>query len=415
MAMADFILANIEPILADWEVFARGIQAGATMDPAALRDDAEMILRTTARDMRTAQSEAQRAEKSRGGASPSENSAQVNAASTLHAMSRVDSGFALMDVVAEYRALRAGVIRLWRKGAPHPGPAGLDELTRFNESIDQSLVRAVRSYGQRIDQSRQLFLAILGHDLRNPLNAVKMSAQVLSRPGECRPEVSMFPAGILASAAAMEGLIGDLLDFAAAGLGGKLPIEPAAMDLAALCREVVAEMRAGYPDRALRFASHGDLTGKWDAGRLRQVVSNLLANALQHGAPDRPVKLSVRTKGPDVLLSVANAGMPIPPAALATMFEPLVRGSGADRTSPRRPGSIGLGLYIARAVVLAHGGEIDVHSSKPAGTTFTVHLPPAASNSSGVPPAPAVGKSKKPAAKGGRRGRRGDKAGGVTR
>ena len=375
MRLADFILANIESILAEWESFARGVWPGAKTDPLALRDHAEDILRATASDMKSVQTATQQSDKSKGEGHAGADSVRVNGASDVHAVGRVSSGFNLLAVVAEYRALRASVIRLWRESAPAPDVRDLDDLTRFNESIDQSLTKAVGSYTQRVDRSRQMFLAILGHDLRNPLNSMMMSATALSRSGQLDAESSDIAAQISASAAAMARMISDLLDFTGAGLGAGMPVSPAAMDLKSVCQQVVDEMRAAYPARTLRFKPHGDLTGRWDAHRLRQLVSNLLGNAVQHGASDGPVDLSVSAEGADVVLAVHNGGRPIPPGALPTIFDPLVRGISPELQKQRRPGSIGLGLYIARAVVTAHGGAIDVKSSEEAGTVFTVRLP----------------------------------------
>ena len=375
MRLADFILGNIEPILSEWEVFARSIQAGATMDKLALRDHAEQILRATALDMTSAQTAAQKSSKSKGTQDTGPAGAQLNGASDEHAVGRVESGFDLIAVVAEYRALRASVIRLWRHSAPSFHSNDLEDLTRFNESIDQSLAKAVRSFTRRIDRSRQMFLAILGHDLRNPLHALMMSAQVLSRSGRQDAESLEMAAQISTSASAMAKMINDLLDFTGAGLGSAMPVTPAPMDLEHVCREVIDEMRSAYPQRTLRFDARGDLHGQWDRARLRQVVSNLLGNAIQHGALDGPVDLTANGEAPDVTISVHNGGAPIPADALATIFDPLVRGSSPELQRQRRPGSIGLGLYIARAVVTAHGGSIDVISSASAGTVFTVRLP----------------------------------------
>jgi signal transduction histidine kinase len=140
-------------------------------------------------------------------------------------------------------------------------------------------------------------------------------------------------------------------------------------------------MRAAYPGRILRCHTplRDDLAGEWDRARLRQVVSNLLGNAIQHGADDGPVELSVTADGDEVVLSVHNGGEPIPAELLPTIFDPLVRAQvsagAAALQKQRRPGSIGLGLYIARAVVNAHGGSIDVTSSRQGGTVFTARLP----------------------------------------
>jgi signal transduction histidine kinase len=379
MRLADFILANIEPILAEWEAFARSIWPVEESDPRDLRDHAADILRATAWDMKSAQTAAQRSRKSRGSGGGGAGSARVDGASDVHAVGRVNSGFDLLAVVAEYRALRASVIRLWRASAPTPHLLDLDDLTRFNESIDQSLTEAVRSYTERVDRSRRMFLAILGHDLRNPLNSITMSAELLARDIGLNPDASEMTSNIAAAAGVMDRMIVDLLVFTGAGLGAAIPLSPAAMDLGELCREVVNETRSAHPDREVRVEMRGNLAGEWDAARLRQVVSNLLGNAVQHGPETGPVELSVRDEGPPgVLLSVRNGGPPIPADFLPTIFEPLVRGGGASSPElrrQRRPGSIGLGLYIARAVVTAHGGTIDVTSSADAGTVFTVRLP----------------------------------------
>lgn len=374
MRLADFILGNMEPILVEWEAFARTVWPGAETDPRELRDHAADILRATAWDMKTAQSATQQSEKSRGEGDDGATSARVDGASDVHAIGRVRSGFDLMAVVAEYRALRASVIRLWRESGPTPDLRDLEDLTRFNESIDQSLTEAVRSYTQRVDRSRQMFLAILGHDLRNPLHSIMMSADALGAR-RADPVSAGLTTRIAASVNAMAGMINDLLDFTSTGLGAEMPLSPAAMDLKNLCLEVVEEMRAAHPTRTLRFQPHGDdLTGQWDAARLRQVVSNLLGNAFQHGGSG-PVDLTVSAEGAEMHVTIRNEGAPIPRDALATIFDPLVRGSTPESQQQRRPGSIGLGLYVAREVAAAHGGSIRVTSSVEAGTVFDVCLP----------------------------------------
>jgi signal transduction histidine kinase len=381
MRLAEFILTSMEPILAEWETFARGIwpagaEAGAAgPGPRELRDHAEDILRAVAADMATDQSAGEQSEKSMGADQGGGVSRRLNGASDVHAVGRVESGFGLLAVVAEYRALRAAVIRLWHGGTRAADPRDVNDLIRFNESIDQSLAKAVQSYTQRVDRSRQLFLAILGHDLRNPLNSIMMSADLLGHTRRGDADGSEAASRIASSAAAMGRMIGDLLDFTGAALGAEMPLARAPADVGGVCGEVVDEMRAAYPTRTVRFAPDGELSGEWDAARLRQLVSNLLGNAIQHGASDGPVDLSVAGEVDEVVIAVHNGGAPIPPDAVATIFDPLVRGSTPELQRQRRPGSIGLGLYIARAVATAHGGTIDVTSTAGAGTTLTVRLP----------------------------------------
>jgi signal transduction histidine kinase len=394
MRLADFILESTESILAEWEVFARRIWpagggGGAAPDPAALRDHARDILRATAWDMKSPQTAAQQSDKSRGERAAGAASGRVDGASDAHAVGRVRSGFDLMAVVAEYRALRASVIRLWRDSGPDPDLSDVDDLTRFNESIDQSLTESIRAYTHTVDRTRLMFLAILGHDLRNPLNTVSMSADVLGGDDDLDAAARRkAAAGISTAVTAMGDMVRDLLDFAASGLGETMPLTPAPTDLGAVCRDVVAEAAAAaaHAARPLRLDATGDLAGEWDAARLRQVVSNLIGNALQHGsgpvdvraAPDPTARSGGAgddSEGGAVVLAVRNGGPPIPPDDLSTIFDPLVRGTSAAARRQRRPGSIGLGLYIAREVATAHGGTIGVASTAEAGTVFTVRLP----------------------------------------
>ena len=159
----------------------------------------------------------------------------------------------------------------------------VDDITRFNESIDQSLARAVSSYTERLDQSRQMFLAILSHDLRNPLNCIRMAAQLVSRTKDDPDSVEALSM-IETNTEAMTRLIGDLIDYTLSGLGRTMPLSRGPVDLNELCREVVDGYRTTHPGRTLRFHSDGDVTGVWDAGRLRQIIVNLIGNAIQHGS-----------------------------------------------------------------------------------------------------------------------------------
>lgn len=376
MRLADFILENIEPILVEWEAFARSLGHGTRMTKLALRDDAEAMLLETARDMQTAQSPAQQASKSKGqGGAAGEASDQLDHASVRHGMDRVDSGFDIIEVVSEYRALRASVLRLWRESHPQLDINVIDDVTRFNESIDQSLAAAVGSYTNRIDQSRRMFLAILGHDLRNPLNCISMAAQLVSRTVTENPNAAKALSIIETNTDTLTRLISDLIDFASTGMGSAMPLTLGLVDLEKLCCNVFEEFCFAHPQRTLRFHPDGDLIGNWDAARLRQVVSNLMGNALQHGSTEGPVKLSVTSDRSTVVLSVHNEGPPIPPEMLAAVFDPLMRHAMLESTVQRVKGSIGLGLYIVREIVVAHGGTVEVVSTAQTGTTFTVRLP----------------------------------------
>jgi signal transduction histidine kinase len=180
---------------------------------------------------------------------------------------------------------------------------------------------------------------------------------------------------ISTNAQVMARMIGDLLDYTRTRLGAGMPVSPTSTDLSTLCRELYNEFRSAHPSRVIRFYSEGEQIGDWDADRLRQAISNLLGNAVQHGAENAPIDLKLTGDKSDVVIAVHNGGPPIPPGELPRIFEPLVRGSSAEHPKRNRPGSIGLGLYIAREVARSHGGRIDVTSSQDSGTAFTIHLP----------------------------------------
>jgi len=177
MGLAQFILDNIEPILTEWEAFAKSMPPGQEMNSAALRDDAERMLRFVAADMDATQSEGQRAVKGRGEQAAGSDESAANA----HGRLRLAQEFDLAQMVSEFRALRASVIRLW-SAQPGATPSALSsELIRFNEAIDQILAESVSRYRADMDRARELLLAVLGHDLRNPLSSIRMSAEILAR------------------------------------------------------------------------------------------------------------------------------------------------------------------------------------------------------------------------------------------
>jgi signal transduction histidine kinase len=385
MRLAEFIFANIEPVLMEWEAFARSLLPGQDMTVVALRDDAESILRSTAQDIQNSQSIHQQGSKSKGhGGAGGSASDRLDNASDLHGAGRAGSGFHITEVVAEYRALRASVLRLWRESLPEPTVDDIDDVTRFNESLDQSLARGVGSYSKRIDESRQMFLAILSHDLRNPLHTIRMAATAVSVKNE-DPATTAAMSMIKRNSDVMIQLIGDLIDFSSSGLGRSMPLNRGPVDLEVLCREVIESYRSTHPGHTLRMHSDGDVNGFWDPGRIRQIISNLIGNAIQHGATEGPIDLSVTSEGTPsagsglggstVVLRVHNAGAPIPPDLLPTIFEPLERYATRESAERRTPGSIGLGLHIVREIVAAKGGTVAVSSTAVEGTTFTVRIP----------------------------------------
>ncbi|MCK8497843.1 sensor histidine kinase [Myxococcus fulvus] len=225
------------------------------------------------------------------------------------------------------------------------------------------------------EEFREQFIGMLGHDLRNPLNALSMSAQQLKRKGNLDERQSALTERILTSAERMDRMIRQLLDFARSRLGGGVPVVASDCDVFDVARRTLEEMRASHPGRLLVLEVVGDGRGSWDLDRLEQAFSNLLANALKYSPGDSPVRMWGEADGQGVVLRVHNGGPPIPPDELPHVFAAWRRGSRAVQHESKAASGLGLGLYITRQILLAHGGEVTVESSSGNGTTFTVRLP----------------------------------------
>lgn len=344
------------------------------MDITALRDHADEMLMVIADDLATQQSPLEQAEKSKGRARPTNGSDST--AAEEHGEGRARSGFTVDQMVAEYRALRASVIRLWTREQGALEAADIEDLIRFNEAIDQSLAESVARFEQSVEEAKETFLAILGHDLRTPLGAIRTSAVFMLETGELEEPHRTLTERIAGSAQRSVAMVGDLLDFTRSRLGGGIPIERADTDLGKVVRDVVNESAAAHPERPIVVDTRVEQRGYWDAARLSQAFGNLIENAVQHGSAGTTVTVEVRGTEDDVTVAVNNHGTVIPPEELDGIFNPMfVRRAPRKATAPGPTGSLGLGLYIAEQIVTAHGGSIEVKSSAAAGTTFTVHLP----------------------------------------
>jgi signal transduction histidine kinase len=375
MRLAEFILANREPILAEWEAFARTCTpASGAMDITALRDHANEMLTAIAADLHTPQDVREQSEKSRGNAPDSH--ADDDTAAEEHGAGRAESGFSVDQMVAEYRALRASVIRLWTKEQGALAASDIDDLTRFNEAIDQSLAESVNRYTDDLDHSKEMFLAILGHDLRTPLGAIYTSANFLVETQDLQEPALTLTTRIARSASRTVGMVGDLLDFTRSRLGGGIPIVRAEATIGKVVHDVVDEIAAAHPGRTFDVETRGEQRGEWDCERISQALSNLVGNAVQHGSEGTTVTVHVEGTDDEVAISIHNRGTPIPQDRLNGIFNPMKsRDALAEPAAGGAQGSLGLGLYIAERIVHAHGGTIVVESSEAQGTTFTVRLP----------------------------------------
>ena len=369
MRLADFIIHDMEKILSEWEAFAATLlPAASSLSPSDLRDHAQQILEDIARDLGTSQSREEQAEKSKGRA-PKVKGAPETAAQT-HAVLRARDAFDINQLVSEYRALRASVLRLWMDRAPLDR-TGAEDMLRFNEANDQAIAESVGHFHQSVERYRNLLLGMLGHDMRNPLNSIIMTAQHLSRLN-AGDAISDAAGRLIRSGASMQALLDDLTDFNRTNLGLGLMIAAAEVDLASAAGHELEQFRASHPVRKFELTSSGDTRGRWDGSRVQQMLRNLVSNAVRYGSPALPVRVTLRGEPSQVCLEVSNTGH-IDPSEVGQLFDPLRRGA-AGRESHESGEGLGLGLFIVSEIARAHGGEVEA-SSVGELTTFIVRLP----------------------------------------
>jgi signal transduction histidine kinase len=294
--------------------------------------------------------------------------------SSFHEHSAGEDDLPFLELVASHAESALENVVLWRELSSFASELEgrvaerTADLTRANEELARNQVELAQAVA-----FREQVLGIVGHDLRNPLNAIRLSGGLALRRGDLSDETRRSLWRIDSAASRMVEMIGTLLDFAHSRLGRSLPISPEAMSLDDVVRNVVDELLAANPDRVIEVALDGSGRGRWDPARMSQVVSNLVGNALTHGAATEPVRVSVSSDDRSVVLEVSNRGPVIPANLMPVLFEPFRQGPTAPRRS--RLGGLGLGLYIANQIVLAHGGTITARSTAEEGTTFTVRLP----------------------------------------
>ena len=370
MRLAEFIEHDMESILREWEAFAcTQLPAASGMNPEALRDHAREILQAVAKDIVTPQSSEEQSRKSKGRALRMPGAPET--AAETHAFLRAQSGFDINQMAAEYRALRASVLHLW---AEVGDPAGTDyrDMVRFNEAIDQALAESVAFFSAKVTEERNLLLGMMGHDMRNPLHVIQMSASYLAQI-DVGDRVSATAARIVRSGTQLKTLLDDLIDFNRTNLGLGIHIAPTGVNLADLFADALEQLRVSHPGRQIELQVSGNASGSWDPHRLHQVLNNLVLNAIKYGAGDAPVNVIIAGTPGEVEFSVHNRGRMIERSAIPHIFDPLVRGEQAG-DKRENDGSLGLGLYIARQIAIAHGGNIAVRSDETA-TVFTVTLP----------------------------------------
>ncbi|CAN7367392.1 HAMP domain-containing sensor histidine kinase [Pseudoduganella sp. LjRoot289] len=373
MRLSSFITQNLEGILVEWEAFARTQGPSAThMSSLALRDHAKLILTTIAAEIETAQTPAQQKEKSRGMAPDGRG---PESAAATHGTLRQLSGFSLIQLTAEFRALRATVLRLWLPKVEAITETSTSDMVRFNEAIDQALAESIVTYSRRAAAARDTFLAILGHDLRSPLATVAMAGTYLASAPPDADKIREIGEKVQRGAASMTSMVNDLLEYARVQLDGEIPIVAKPMDLMEICQPALENARAVHPNCPFEFSATGDLRAPFDRHRMQQVLSNLLNNAAQYRDDSAAVKMTASGEADAVVVTVQNHGPLIPPEARQAIFDPMVRLAGDDGGNGRSLRSIGLGLFIAREITEGHGGTLEVQSDAGRGTVFTVRVP----------------------------------------
>jgi len=291
---------------------------------------------------------------------------------------------------------------VFRTGVPHTGrserthlatgPGGRLETTYFNYvyaplrdragAIEGTIITAfdvtevvLAEHAQRqLVEFQERFVAVLGHDLRNPLAALTTATGLLRQqlaPAGDGP-IGRTLARMSSSTSRMSRMVEQILDLTRCRVGGGMAVEPVAMDLGSTLAGVVDELRTAYPERSIKLAC-SSIHGTWDRDRLEQVFSNLVGNAIHHGSTDHPVTVTARHDEHTVIVEVHNAGEPIPMSLRTKLFDPFRRGDHDGR--PAASAGLGLGLYISREIVVAHGGDIEFQSTQAEGTTFRVSLP----------------------------------------
>jgi len=367
--LADFIDQHAETLLEHATTFAKSVKVGTPLDDAALRDHLPDILAAIVADLRTPQTRAQEIEKSEGRAvTPAD---RPRSAAGTHALHRAHSGYSISQLVSEYRAMRASVLRLWAD-VPDRMAASADEITRFNEAIDEAIAESVSHYTAEVERWRSIFLGVLGHDLRSPLSAILITSELIARMAVDAP-VATAAQRLIRSGERMGELLDKLLVYNRAEMGMGFEILRTDVDLVQACREELELLQASMPDTRIRFRSPASLRGKFDAERVREALANLVVNAQKYGTAGGEIRVELRDmEGTGAEVLVGNEGAPIPPETLALMFEPLRRGGVASGESERT--SLGLGLFIVDQIAKAHDGSIRAESENGT-TTFRLHLP----------------------------------------
>ncbi|NUP06530.1 MAG: sensor histidine kinase [Polyangiaceae bacterium] len=324
------------------------------------------------------------AELSSSSPTPSDGGRLANLATEEHAHERFEQRYTLESAIREWSLFRSAIIKAWYDGGLYPHPS---LVMRMHAAIDNGIRLAATTIhtaaqAELAESEEKLreqmafqdrFMAILGHDLRTPLNAVSMGVTFLLKHADLPEGHASLLRRAASSAARMARMINDVLDLARTRIGQKFPIEPVdATDLGTVCESVVDEFRAAKPERGIEVETTGTLVGNWDPDRLHQAIANLIGNAIDYSPPESIVKVCLAEDAGSAVISVTNQGPPIPAELLEHIFDPYRRQQQNGAMTSR---GLGLGMFIVKGIIDAHGGSVDIRSSDVEGTRVELRLP----------------------------------------
>lgn len=369
MTLSDFIRSAKAEIVAHAVEFAQTLPAlsNRAIDVGILSNHLPHVLTAIALDLEQPQTRQQSIAKSEGLAPQT---ADETAAQT-HGRLRAEVGLSVAQVVAEYRVLRAVVVRLWSETGRLGDATAMADLIRFNEAIDQAIAESVAFHVTEVERWRNTLLAVIGHDLRTPLGTVTVATEALVRLAGDGPLAAH--AGLLQRGGArLTALLDSLLEYNNVRLGNGMTLRPAEVDLDQAIKAEVELLKSALPEALIAYESCGPLTGCFDENRIREALANLVSNAAQYRVPGTPIDIRATSEDGVVALCVSNQGAAIAPEVLESYFEPLRRREVTERHAPRR--NLGIGLFIVREIARAHGGTVSAEASG-GKVSFVIQLP----------------------------------------
>ena len=371
MKLAHFIKKHKEDITSEWVEFAEeNIGCVKELNSEEVRDHILQMLNRIVESMETSENNEEQEQKSKGNI---KTDSEENQAANQHGEQRADVGFDLMELSSEFRALRASVLRLWEAdNKAKKKENDFQEMIRFNEAIDELWMVSLKRFEHKVDESKNWFMGTLGHDLRNPLAAIAGVQSILKLSKNLSEKERVLIGYSESSVKRMKELIDNLLELTRLRLGSGMPIKKSSLDLSKHTEKIVQELKLSNPEEEIIIESPGPVKGEWDAMRLDQLMTNLITNALRYKKPGSPVTISISKNGKEAFFKVHNIGEPLSKNIKEMIKTGLVTKTDGD---PTKKDSYGLGLYIVKAIVDGHKGQLKVTSTEKSGTTFKVTLP----------------------------------------